>query len=81
MKKVKFVVEINPRTKEKKMIDLLDYEVCKGFTIKDLIEEHNQIKEQLKTLKKLNTALVDTISKINTSTAVQLADIKEEIKK
>ena len=80
MKKVKFVVEINPRTKEKKLIDLLDYEVCKGFTIKDLIEEHNLIKEQLKSLKKLNTALVDTLAKINTSTAVQIADIKEEIK-
>lgn len=80
MKKVKFVVEINPRTKEKKLIDLLDYEVCKGFTIKDLIEEHNLIKEQLKSLKKLNTALVEALSKINISTAVQIADIKEEIK-
>lgn len=80
MKKVKFVVEINPRTKEKKLIDLLDYEVCKDFTIKDLIEEHNLIKEQLKSLKKLNTALVDILTKINTSTAVQIADIKEEIK-
>lgn len=80
MKKVKFVVEINPRTKEKKLIDLLDYEVCKGFTIKDLIEEHNSMKEKIKTLMKLNTALVDTLTKINTSTAVQIADIKEEIK-
>ena len=50
MKKVKFVVEINPRTKEKKLIDLLDYEVCKGFKISDLIQEHNLIKEQLKSL-------------------------------
>lgn len=80
MKKVKFVVEINPRTKEKKLIDLLDYEVCKGFTISDLIEEHNAIKEKIKALMKLNTALVDTLTKINTSTAVQIADIKEEIK-
>lgn len=80
MKKVKFVVEINPRTKEKKLIDLLDYEVCKGFIIKDLIEEHNSMKEKIKTLMKLNTALVDTLTKINTSTAVQIADIKEEIK-
>lgn len=80
MKKVKFVVEINPRTKEKKLIDLLDYEVCKGFTISDLIEEHNSMKEKIKALMKLNTALVDTLTKINTSTAVQIADIKEEIK-
>lgn len=80
MKKVKFVVEINPRTKEKKLIDLLDYEVCKGFTINDLIEEHNAMKEKIKALMKLNTALVDTLTKINTSTAVQIADIKEEIK-
>ena len=80
MKKVKFVVEINPRTKEKKLIDLLDYEVCKGFTINDLIEEHNAIKEKLKALTKLNSALVDTLTKINTSTAVQIADIKEELK-
>ena len=80
MKKVKFVVEINPRTKEKKLIDLLDYEVCTGFTISDLIKEHAEIKEKIKALTKLNTALVDTLTKINTSTAVQIADIKEEIK-
>lgn len=80
MKKVKFVVEINPRTKEKKLIDLLDYEVCKGFTVSDLIKEHAEIKEKIKALTKLNTALVDTLTKINTSTAVQIADIKEELK-
>ena len=80
MKKVKFVVEINPRTKEKKLIDLLDYEVCKGFTINDLIQEHNSMKEKIKALMKLNTALVDTLTKINTSTAVQIADIKEDLK-
>lgn len=80
MVKEKLIVEVNPRTKEKKVIDLLDYKIGKDFTIGDLVKEHNLMKEQIKKLIKLNTALVDVVSKINTSTAVQIADIKEEIK-
>ena len=80
MVKEKLIVEVNPRTKEKKVIDLLDYKIDKDFTIGDLVKEHNLMKEQIKKLIKLNTALVDVVSKINQSTAVQIADIKEEIK-
>ena len=80
MVKEKLIVEVNPRTKEKKVIDLLDYKIGKDFTIGDLVKEHNLMKEQIKKLIKLNTVLVDVVSKINTSTAVQIADIKEEIK-
>lgn len=80
MVKEKLIVEVNPRTKEKKVIDLLDYKIGKDFTIGDLVKEHNLMKEQIKKLIKLNTALVDVVSKINQSTAVQIADIKEEIK-
>lgn len=80
MVKEKLIVEVNPRTKEKKVIDLLDYKIDKDFTIGDLVKEHNLMKEKIKKLIKLNTALVDVVSKINQSTAVQIADIKEEIK-
>lgn len=80
MNKEKFIVEVNPRTKEKKVIELLDYEIKKGFTIQNLIEEHDLMKEQLKKITKLNKALVKALAKINNSTAVQIADIKEEIK-
>lgn len=80
MVKEKLIVEVNPRTKEKKVIDLLECKIDKDFTIGDLVKEHYLMKEQLKKLIKLNTALVDTLSKINQSTAVQIADIKEEIK-
>ena len=80
MNKEKFIVEVNPRTKEKKVIELLDYEIKKGFKIKNLIEEHELMKEQLKKITKLNNALVKALAKLNKSTAVQIADIKEEIK-
>lgn len=80
MTKEKFIVEVNPRTKEKKVIELLDYEIKKGFTIQNLIEEHDLMKEQIKKITKLNKALVKALAKINNSTAVQIADIKEDIK-
>lgn len=80
MDKVKFVVEVNPRTKEKQVIEFLDYEVNPGFTIRDLINEHNCMKNQIKKISKLSSALVKALNKINKSTTIQLADIKEEIK-
>jgi len=80
MAREKFIVEINPLTKEKKVIDFLDYEVEPKFTIKDLIAEHNLMKTQIKKIAKLSSALVKSLTKINKSTSIQLADIKEEIK-
>lgn len=80
MNKEKFIVEINPRTKEKKVIEFLDYEIKKGFTVQNLIEEHELMKEQLKRISKLSKSLVNALAKLNTSTAIQIADIKEEIK-
>lgn len=80
MNKEKFIVEINPRTKEKKVIEFLDYEIKKGFTVQKLIEEHELMKEQLKRISKLSKSLVNALAKLNTSTAIQIADIKEEIK-
>ena len=77
---MKFVVEINPRTKEKNVIDLLDYELYPDLTIKDLINQHKQMQEQIKSLILLNTKLIDVVGNINKSALVQIADIKEEIK-
>lgn len=76
----KFIVEINPRTKEKKTIDLLDYTLFENYTIRDLINEHNKMKEQIIKINKLNAKLIDVVASINKSTLVQIADIKEEIK-
>lgn len=81
MKDEKVIIEVNPRTKEKKVIDLLEYKITKNFTVSDLVEEHKIMKKQIEILTKLNTALIDVISKIDKSIAVQIADIKEEIKK
>jgi hypothetical protein len=76
----KFILEINPRTKEKKTINLLDYYLFENYTIRDLINEHNQMKEQIKKLNLLNAKLINVVSNINKSALVQIADIKEEIK-
>jgi hypothetical protein len=80
MQEEKFILEINPRTKEKKTINLLDYYLFENYTIRDLINEHNQMKEQIKKLNLLNAKLIDVVSNINKSALVQIADIKEEIK-
>ena len=80
MDNIKFVVEVNPRTKEKRVIEFLKCEITPGFTVKNLLDEHNCMKTQIKQIAKLSTALVKSLSKINKSTSVQLAEIKEEIK-
>lgn len=76
----KIIIEVNPRTKEKKKIDLLDYQIDENYTIRDLINEHNIIQEQIKALQSLNAKLIDVVANINKSLQVQIVDIKEEIK-
>ena len=76
----KFILEINPRTKEKKKIDLLDYNIDQDFTIRDLINEHNEMKKCIKKQNEIINAVIKTFLNLNKSTAVQIADIKEEIK-
>lgn len=74
------IVEINPRTKEKKVVKITEIQLAENYTIQDLIDEHNKMQKQLKSLILLNNKLIDVISNISKSTAVQIADIKEEIK-
>lgn len=77
---MKFVVEINPRTKEKQLIDLLEYELKPDFTIEQLVKEHEMLKKHIKKQDAIIIKLIDVIANLNKSTAVQIADIKEEIK-
>lgn len=74
------IVEINPRTKEKKVVKITEIQLAENYTIQDLIDEHNKMQKQLKSLILLNNKLIDVVSNISKSTAVQIADIKEEIK-
>lgn len=76
----KFILEINPLTKEKKKIDLLDYELTPDFTVRDLIEEHALMKKHLLSQNQAIVKLIEVVNNITKSTAVQIADIKEEIK-
>lgn len=74
------IVEVNPRTKEKKVIKITEIQIAENYTIQNLIDEHNAMQKQLKSLILLNNKLIDVVSNISKSTAVQIADIKEEIK-
>lgn len=76
----KIILEINPRTKEKKLVKVTDLILYDDYTIQNLIDEHNTMQKQLKSLILLNNKLIDVVSNISKSTAVQIADIKEEIK-
>lgn len=76
----KIILEVNPRTKEKKAIDLLEYELYAGFTVADLIQEHKELIKEVNRINQLNIKLIDVIASLNKSTAVQIADIKGEIK-
>lgn len=76
----KIILEVNPRTKEKKAINLLDYELYENYSIRDLINEHRTMQQQIVMLNSINTKLIDVVSNIQKSTLVQIADIKEEIK-
>lgn len=74
------IVEVNPRTKEKKVIKITEIQLAENYTIQNLIDEHNEMQKQIKSLILLNNKLIDVVSNISKSTAVQIADIKEEIK-
>ena len=74
------IVEVNPRTKEKKVVKITEIQIAKNYTIQNLIDEHNAMQKQLKSLILLNNKLIDVVSNISKSTAVQIADIKEGIK-
>jgi hypothetical protein len=76
----RIILEINPRTKEKKLVKVTDLILYDDYTIQNLIDEHNAMQKQLKSLILLNNKLIDVVSNISKSTAVQIADIKEEIK-
>ena len=76
----KIILEVNERTKEKKAINLLDYELYENYSIRDLINEHRTMQQQIVMLNSINTKLIDVVSNIQKSTLVQIADIKEEIK-
>ena len=74
------IIEVNPRTKEKRVVKILDCQLTNGYTIRDLLEEHNTMLKQMHNLQLINTKLIDVIGNISKSTAVQIAEIKEEIK-
>ena len=76
----KIIMEINPRTKEKKLVNVLELDLYDDFTVTDLLNEHNDLKKQVKSLQILNKKLIEVVSNLNKSTAVQIADIKEDLK-
>ena len=76
----KIILEVNPRTKEKKAIKVTELELAEGYTVGNLVEEHNKMKRQIKSLILLNNKLVDVVANVNKSTKIQIADIREELK-
>lgn len=76
----KIIMEINPRTKEKKLVNVLELHLYDDFTVADLLNEHNDLKKQVKSLQILNKKLIEVVSNLSKSTAVQIADIKEDLK-
>lgn len=77
---LKFIVEINPRTKEKKKIKLEEYQIAEGVTIADLITQHRQALAEIERLKSANKKLALAVINIQKSLQVQIVDIKEELK-
>jgi hypothetical protein len=80
MSEEKIILEVNPRTKEKKLVKITNLQLIEGYTVADLLKEHNENKKQIKSLILLNQKLIDVIANLNKSTAVQIADIKEDLK-
>jgi hypothetical protein len=80
MSEERIVLEINPRTKEKKLVKVTDLQLIEGYTIANLLSDFALIKTKLARQELLNAKLIDVITNITKSTAVQIADIKEEIK-
>ena len=80
MSEERIILEINPRTKEKKLVKVSDLQLIEGYTIANLLDDLNHVKTKLARQELLNAKLIDVISNLNKSTAVQIADIKEELK-
>ena len=80
MSEERIILEINPRTKEKKLVNVLDLKIEENYTVRDLIEEHRKMQMQIKALSKLNNKLIDVVKNINKATKIQIVEIKEEIK-
>lgn len=74
------ILEINQRTKEKKAVKLIECELYKDYSVGDLIKEHQQLIKEVNRINQLNAKLIEVIASLNKATAVQIADIKEEIK-
>ena len=80
MSEEKIILEVNPRTKEKKLVKVNDLQLIEGYTVANLLDDLNYVKTKLARQELLNAKLIDVISNLNKSTAVQIADIKEELK-
>ena len=80
MNNEKIILETNPRTQEKKKIDLLDYQLTDNYTVRDLLNEHQKALSEIEKLNKLVVKLAESLVNINKSLQVQIIDIKEEVK-
>jgi hypothetical protein len=76
----RIILEINPRTKEKKLVKVIDLQLIEGYTIANLLDDLNHVKTKLARQELLNAKLIDVIANLNKSTTVQITDIKEELK-
>jgi hypothetical protein len=80
MSEERIILEINPRTKEKKLVKVTDLQLIEGYAVSDLLNDLNHVKTKLARQELLNAKLIDVIANLNKSTTVQIADIKEELK-
>lgn len=80
MSEERIILEINPRTKEKKLVKVTDLQLIEGYTIANLLDDLNHVKSKLARQELLNAKLIDVISNLNKSTTVQIADIKGDLK-
>jgi hypothetical protein len=80
LKEERIILEINPRTKEKKLVKVTDLQLIEGYTIANLLDDLNHVKTKLARQELLNDKLIDVISNLNKSTTIQIADIKEDLK-
>ena len=80
MNEERIILEINPRTKEKKLVKVTDLQLIEGYTIANLLDDLNHVKTKLARQELLNAKLIDVITNLNKSTTVQIADIKGDLK-
>lgn len=80
MSEERIILEINPRTKEKKLVKVTDLQLIEGYTIANLLDDLNHVKTKLARQELLNAKLIDVISNLNKSSQVQIADIKGDLK-